>query len=906
VAGDRFALRFGAVNYLAEVWLNGKAVGTHEGGYTPFELDVSDNLLDGPNELVVRVLDPPKNDIEQTLGPAEEGIDGIVLKETPCWREFEAFNFGGIWQSVVLLRRPPMHVSSCFVQPLLDRDAVRVDLEITSAASAPASARLGITVRPRAATDPPIGEVVTHAQVAPGANRVALDVPLASPTPWSPQNPYLYDCQVELVTTDGVSDACVERFGFREFTIRDNRFCLNGEPIFVKGGFHEGLYPRTIAYPTSTDLAREEIRLAKEAGFNLLRFWQIPLHPMVLDAADELGMLICEEPPIEWIKDSPHLRRRCTTEVRELVLRDRNRPCVAMWNILNESSHFTDLRRPITSTIDDWLAENQEHLQSTQIQQIKEELCLLARSLDPTRLIIDDSGGWVGGANVYLPRSARPVPIEDLHIYRPAPTDEATYHALRDLPSGRGPVYLSEVGYGSIVDLESVIDAYHADATRRKDARDGSLIAWARPEALEDYQQYPSLTQSLQRILAADHLRHIFPNAAAFYCATQELQADGNRRQLEALRSNPACAGYVLHAFSAGGLILGAEVVDIWRRPKQPMLDALKRVHRPLSLILHVSPVTAYGGQPSRAIITLVNETGARGEATLTVAVRRSGDSYASGTEADRHEPDETPYSVSVERGVHVLVDAQRPAPSAPGTYEVEAVLRQGSTMLAEATERFSVLPPADLSAFPSVAVADPMGVWQGCKHVGGLRLVGLDGLNGGAIGPEQGTVVVLCGPEAWSDQRFRGWMPELLAWAESGGTAVLQGPFSPTDAEHARSLLPFDLRVRRAVGHWNPCVHYLRDHPLFEGMAVNRLMGSEYASVVPRMAFVDTDGEPLAGCISMNGDIWTKPDAFWWGATVVERPHGRGRLLLSQLRVVDGVAASEPLAMRLFANMLR
>lgn len=903
--GDRFTLRFGAVNYLAEVWLNGEFMGAHEGGYTPFELDVSDHLVDGPNELVVRVLDPPKNDVDRTLGPDEEGIDGIVLKETPCWREFEAFNFGGIWQSIELLRRPPVHMASCFVQPLLDRDAVRVDLEVTSLATATTSARLRIAVTPNAGSVPPIGEVVSHVEIVPGANRVALEVPLASPTRWSPQNPYLYDCQVDLRTADGVVDACAERFGFREFTIRDNRFCLNGDPIFVKGGFHEGLYPRTIAYPTSREMAREEIRVAKEAGFNLLRFWQIPLHPTVLDAADELGMMICEEPPIEWIKDSPHLRRRCTTEVRELVLRDRNRPCVAMWTILNESSHFIDLRRISGLTVDEWLDAKQEHFRSTQIQQIKDELCLLARSLDPTRVIIDDSGGWVGGANAYLPNSAHPIPLEDLHIYRPAPTEEATYQELHGLLSERGPVYLSEVGYGSIADLDAVIEAYRADGASRKAAAGSPSVAWALPEELEDYQQYPSLKQSLQRILAAEHLRHVFPNAAAFYRATQELQADGNRRQLEALRSNPACTGYVLHAFSAGGLILGAEVVDIWRRPKQPMLDALKRVHRPLNLILHASPSTLYADQPVRTVVTLANETGARGEATLSATVRRAVDAGASTSGADGHEPDETTYAVSAQRGVHVLLDAQRPAPSEPGTYEVEVVLRQGGATLADATERFSVMPPADLGAAPSVTIVDPLGVWRGCDHLNGLQVVSLDEL-GGAIGTDKDAAVVLCSPESWSDLRFREWVPRLLAWVESGGTAMLQGPFSHVDVGHARSLLPFDLCVRQAVGHWNPCVHYLRDHPLFEGMAVNRLMGPEYASVVPRMAFVDTDGDPIAGCISMNGDIWVKPNAFWWGATVLERPHGRGRLLLSQMRITDGVAASEPIAQRLLTNVLR
>src|SRR5690606_35615536 len=117
--------------------------------------------------------------------------------------------------------------------------------------------------------------------------------------------------------------------------------------------------------------------LMKDNGMNFVRAHLKPT-PIHLDLCDEMGILVLAEPPIGWIENTPETLDRCTREVRELVLRDRNRPAVVMWGLLNEATHY----RTFTAE---------------QLHVFKDALSETCRSLDPTRIVIDNSGGDIGG-----------------------------------------------------------------------------------------------------------------------------------------------------------------------------------------------------------------------------------------------------------------------------------------------------------------------------------------------------------------------------------------------------------------------------------------------------------------------------------------------------------------------------
>ena len=251
-----------------------------------------------------------------------------------------------------------------------------------------------------------------------------------------------------------VSDRWETRFGMREFTIRDKKFYLNGKPLYLKATFFEGLYPVKLAYPDSREMAIREIQLAKDAGFNMIRPWRKPPPPMWLDLADEMGVLTvgslaveCMDLPIE----SASLSGWVENEVRESILRDRNRTCVVQWELFNE------------------ITERQPNL-----KRLLHPMSVLARQLDPTRLILDESGGWAQGANMYLPYESEPTKFNDIHDYPGPQINEEVYSkllltgsktheemramGLRGRLPGKNVVpglmsFFSELGYGSLPDL---------------------------------------------------------------------------------------------------------------------------------------------------------------------------------------------------------------------------------------------------------------------------------------------------------------------------------------------------------------------------------------------------------------------------------------------------------------------
>jgi len=368
-------LQFAAVNYHAEVWLNGRFLGAHEGGYTPFALEAGNMARAGENELVVRVIDPK--------GP--HGFGEFKPEELPIAKEMGYWSFGGIWGEVCLAHMPRRRMTSLFVRPDLKHQGLLVEVN-TSDVPDDAEVCLRVEGTPYACSGKP--------------GRLTLEMERFET--WSPKEPMLYRLLAEVYHQGTMLDSAGLRFGMREFTVKDNRFHLNHHPIFVRGVLYQPDYARSLAAPETEALARREIESAKAAGFNLMRVHIKPAPAILLELADELGMLIYEEPSIGWIKKSPFMKARCEQSVREMILRDRNHPSVVIWGMLNETG-------------------NGKYVTHGGAQDIKDDLCRLARRLDPSRVVIDDSAGV--NATREPSRLMRPYrdkfeEFDDLHIYQ--------------------------------------------------------------------------------------------------------------------------------------------------------------------------------------------------------------------------------------------------------------------------------------------------------------------------------------------------------------------------------------------------------------------------------------------------------------------------------------------------------
>ncbi|NQV31193.1 MAG: hypothetical protein HQ515_00785, partial [Phycisphaeraceae bacterium] len=283
--GKVVRLHFGAVNYVAEVWLNEAVVGFHEGGFTPFVFRVDEMLKPGQtNVLILRVAGP--------IIRSDKHIDGVGPLETPQWRGGIT---GGIWQSVRLEASGEIYVEDVFIAPRIKDQTVA--LHVTMDHTGMVSKSVGIEIdisEDKAGT--PVTQIRKVRTLHPGKNDRTWTLSIREAKLWSPDHPSLYRATVRILVEGEMSHVWTQRFGMRELTIKDKDFTLNGERLYIKATFFEGLYPNGIAAPDSEAMARREIQLAKDAGFNMIRPWRRPPVPRWLDLADEMGVLVVGSP----------------------------------------------------------------------------------------------------------------------------------------------------------------------------------------------------------------------------------------------------------------------------------------------------------------------------------------------------------------------------------------------------------------------------------------------------------------------------------------------------------------------------------------------------------------------------------------------------------------------------------
>ena len=363
--GGRALLRFGAVDYLAEVWLNGQAVGGHECGETPFTLDVTHAIRPGvENLLAVRV-----------LNPTHQPIDGITLNQTGRrakvipYSAGAAFNHGGICGPVDLVLAPDTRIENLFVVGDLDSGKVRVEATLRNAGHDDGRATVEFSIGQGSS-----GETIATAQVSRplplGDTTVKAELSVRDPRPWQPSDPSLYRLTAR-VRRDGSDrfDEISTRFGFRTFCFKDGCFRLNGRRIYLRSTHTCNHFPMIgQQFPADPDLVRRDLLNLKAMGFNAVRFIWGGATPEQLDYCDEIGLMVYEESYASApLDDSPKMKERFDANVTELIRRDRNHPSVVMWGLLNESTNSPAFRHAVS-------------------------MLPLVRKLDATRMVMLNSG----------------------------------------------------------------------------------------------------------------------------------------------------------------------------------------------------------------------------------------------------------------------------------------------------------------------------------------------------------------------------------------------------------------------------------------------------------------------------------------------------------------------------------
>jgi hypothetical protein len=337
---ERVLLHFGACDWETTAWLNGRKLGTHRGGYTPFTFDITPALKPGTQELKVAVYDPadPAKGAYQPKGK-QLGSEGIWYTRTT-----------GIWQTVWLEPVPPSHVTHLKLNGEPD-GTLRGTAQLSSGGS---SVRVTVSLA---------GEEVASVQVLPN-RRGEADFLLEVPRPhlWSPANPTLYDLDLAVESPVQRTDTVHSYTAFRRYDIRAGRLALNGKPYFLRGVLDQGYWPDGIYTPPTDAAIRAEVAATKAMGFNMARKHVKVEDPRWYYWCDRLGLAVWQDMPSSHNLGSMEARDNFAGELKEMVEALISHPSIVHWVTFNENwgdpgpfqdqmvnlVRAADLTRPIT------------------------------------------------------------------------------------------------------------------------------------------------------------------------------------------------------------------------------------------------------------------------------------------------------------------------------------------------------------------------------------------------------------------------------------------------------------------------------------------------------------------------------------------------------------------------------
>lgn len=360
---ERILLHFGAVDYRARVWVNGQFVAEHEGGHTPFSVDITDVLKPGGRQRVTVWAEDDPHDLAKPRGKQDwqRHPHSIWYPRT-----------SGIWQTVWIERVPPTYIQRLRWTPHFERWEIGFEAFIAGQQYP----GVQIKVRLKAGHQLLVNDTyeVINGEVH---RRIALSDPgiddYRNELLWSPEKPTLIYAEIELWGQDQLLDQVTSYTAMRTVGIQRDRFMLNGHPYYLRLVLDQGYWPDTLMTAPSEDALRQEVELIKQMGFNGVRKHQKIEDPRFLYWADVLGLLVWEEMPSAY-RFTPQAVQRISREWTEVIDRDASHPCVVAWVPFNESWGVPNL------------TETPAHRHYVQA------LYYLTKTLDPTRPVIGNDG----------------------------------------------------------------------------------------------------------------------------------------------------------------------------------------------------------------------------------------------------------------------------------------------------------------------------------------------------------------------------------------------------------------------------------------------------------------------------------------------------------------------------------
>jgi hypothetical protein len=506
---ERAYIRFGAVFHTAYVYLNGSLAGRHEGGFLPFGFDVTELLVEGANEIKVKV-ESPTDDVDE--------FPDAPLTEIPFGKQSWYGPLSGIWQSVFIEQRIPDHVARIRIRSSLETGQVRARLVFALPLQMLSSIELRIFG--------PDGRAVAETVHPVEENQPEFECvfQLQDVRAWSPGSPALYQLEATVKRDGTVVERVDQTFGFRTIETRDGRLFLNGQPLYLRGALDQDYYPEMISTVPSVEFVEDQFRKAKELGLNCLRCHIKAPDPRYYDIADRVGLLIWTELPNGGIStDRSRARKEAT--LKGIVDRDGHHPSIIIWTIINEN-WGVDLVHDAEHR--DWLKKMYHWL----------------KAYDPSRLVVDNSPLY--------PSFHVQTDLADYHYYAAFPDNRRPWDRfVGDLASrppwlfslegdavqsGNEPLLCSEFGNWGLPDPEQLKD------------EEGKEPWWF--ETGHDWGEGIMYPHGIENRFVDWSLDRVFGDLLGFVEAAQWQQFRALKYQIEVIRRRPELAGYVITAFT--------------------------------------------------------------------------------------------------------------------------------------------------------------------------------------------------------------------------------------------------------------------------------------------------------------------------------------------------------------------
>ena len=640
----RFIIYFESVRMRAEVYLDGKLVAYDLIGETPFHVDITDEAKPGKEQLLaIRVTNPGGNFHWQ---------DFDIMK----WGEYNippSRSFTGIIGRVKLESVNPVFISDIYMQNTPELTKVNAILSFTNETSSSVKQDVELIVNEKGNPDKVVFRQTLKAISFPAGNHeVTIPVNVPDAKLWDLSTPELYTCNVLIKKGKKTLDQDKKGFGFRWFTVdgvgKDAVLRLNGRRIMLRSAISWGYFPVTGLIAT-TEMAEKQVRTAKSLGLNMLNFHRCIGTPVVLEKADELGLLYYEEPgSFHSANHDPFIRTIVNEKLKRMVYRDRSHPSLVIFNLINEFGG------PLSQD---------KALVAKRMNDMRE-----AHAIDPSR-IMSFTSGWAGSEDKEEDSKAHMLPF-DTTLYRkgwydnhraggPETWVENYYKGPKDnimYTSNRTEVYLRGEE-GAISTPPRIQMIYDQIKSTGKTGWDG--LFWQ--------SQYKAFADYFQKKGLAPH----FGSLDALTRAMGNVSFEHQGRRIEGMRMQNLGDAYMVNGWEAMPYDNHSGIVDIYRNPKG---DASVLAYYNQSLYVAVASRNQVVKLPGIATVDfyIVNEENLKGAHTLDIKL------IAPDGKVVYTRNEEVNIKGGENFGQLLLENVEIPINGMAGTYRVEAGLKAG------------------------------------------------------------------------------------------------------------------------------------------------------------------------------------------------------------------------------------